>query len=224
MKKQERAIRTRHALIRSAAELFEQRGYVQARLAEISSGAGVSSGALHFHFPNKTAVADAVESEAGRILRRSARKAYDDQPNALQTLVDVSHVLAHLLRQDVVVRAGFRLNCDNTLRTGLSLRQEWQSCVQQLLAQAADEGSLKPGLPQRDLVMALVAATTGFEILSRENHQWLSRRSLSRYWRLLLPSVAEAHVAVDPEGTDSLIADPAPVLIRCRPSDPAGAR
>ncbi|MGW1223275.1 TetR family transcriptional regulator, partial [Streptomyces californicus] len=48
MTKQERAARTRQALIRSAAAVFEQHGYAQARLAQISSGAGVSTGALHF--------------------------------------------------------------------------------------------------------------------------------------------------------------------------------
>ncbi|CAM5724103.1 TetR family transcriptional regulator OS=Streptomyces microflavus OX=1919 GN=HUT09_00685 PE=4 SV=1 [Streptomyces microflavus] len=50
MTKQVRAARTRQALIRSAAIVFEQHGYGQARLALISSGAGVSTGALHFHF------------------------------------------------------------------------------------------------------------------------------------------------------------------------------
>lgn len=59
MTKQDRAVRTRLALIRSAAEQFEARGYVRASLAEISAGAGVSSGALHFHFANKAAVAEA---------------------------------------------------------------------------------------------------------------------------------------------------------------------
>lgn len=221
MKKQDRAIRTRHALIRSAAELFEQRGYTQARLSEISSGAGVSSGALHFHFPNKTAIADAVEHDAGRILRRAARKAYENQPHPIQILVDVSHVVAQLLRQDVVVRAGFRLNCDDPLRTGSSLRQEWQGCVQQLLARAAGDGSLRGGLPQRDLVMSLVAATTGFEVLGRENDEWLSRRSLTRYWQLLLPALTGAHATLRPAGTDALIGDPAPVLIRQRSAEPS---
>ncbi|NEE26311.1 TetR family transcriptional regulator, partial [Streptomyces sp. SID7982] len=60
MTKQERATRTRQALIRSAAVVFEQHGYAQARLVLISSGAGVSTGALHFHFENKAAVAEAV--------------------------------------------------------------------------------------------------------------------------------------------------------------------
>ncbi|MFB7943191.1 TetR family transcriptional regulator, partial [Streptomyces sp. NPDC056049] len=85
MSKQERAARTRYALIRSAAELFEQRGYAQARLAEISAGAGVSSGALHFHFENKAAVAQAVENEASRSLRRAARAAQERNAAALQT-------------------------------------------------------------------------------------------------------------------------------------------
>ncbi len=57
MSKQERAERTRRALIKSAAAVFEEYGYAQARLALISTGAGVSTGALHFHFENKAAVA-----------------------------------------------------------------------------------------------------------------------------------------------------------------------
>ncbi|MFE6134365.1 TetR family transcriptional regulator, partial [Streptomyces sp. NPDC056437] len=62
MKQQERAVRTRRALVHSAAEAFQQHGYVQARLAQISADAGVSPGALHFHFENKAALARAVQA------------------------------------------------------------------------------------------------------------------------------------------------------------------
>ena len=55
MVKQERALRTREALIESAAEVFDREGFSVASLTAISSRAGVSNGALHFHFASKAA-------------------------------------------------------------------------------------------------------------------------------------------------------------------------
>lgn len=72
MTKQERAARTRRALILSAAEVFDQEGFAPASLTMISSRAGVSNGALHFHFANKNAVAEAVQGEALSVLRQIA--------------------------------------------------------------------------------------------------------------------------------------------------------
>ncbi|GHF78765.1 ScbR family autoregulator-binding transcription factor [Streptomyces filamentosus] len=231
MSKQERAARTRYALIRSAAELFEQRGYAQARLAEISAGAGVSSGALHFHFENKAAVAQAVENEASRSLRRAARAAQERNADALQTLTDTSHALARLLQQDVVVRAGYRLNCDAAGRPELNLRQEWQSCVQSLLSQAADEGALADGVSHREVATVVVAATTGLEVLAGDEAEWLSRASLTVLWRLLLPRIAtpSALRAVDPRGRDSVtvalegavLRTPVPLPTQTPPRSPA---
>ncbi|WP_236242977.1 ScbR family autoregulator-binding transcription factor [Streptomyces sp. CC228A] len=213
MSKQERAERTRRALIKSAAAVFEEYGYAQARLALISTGAGVSTGALHFHFENKAAVAAAVETEASRALRaayrgvrRGARGGRAVSP-ALQALTDASHALAHLLRRDAVTRAGFRLSCDTTRTGEVDLRREWQQFVQQMLAEAAGEGSLAAGVNRGDMAAAVVAATIGFEVLGRRNQEWLSRYSVTGFWQLLLPRLAtpEELERLDPAGTDGVI-------------------
>ncbi|WP_121748951.1 ScbR family autoregulator-binding transcription factor [Streptomyces sp. E2N166] len=206
MTKQERAERTRHALIRSAAAVFEQYGYAQARLALIAAGAGVSTGALHFHFENKAAVAAAVEAEASHALRAASRGVYRRKATALQALTDTSHALADLLRRDTVTRAGFRLSGDSTRNGEVDLRRQWQDCVQQLLTEAAGEGSLVSGVPRADMAATIVAATTGFEVLGRRNSEWLSRYSLTGFWQLLLPRLAtpEALARLDPAGVDSL--------------------
>ncbi|WP_037967986.1 ScbR family autoregulator-binding transcription factor [Streptomyces sp. SS] len=204
MTKQERAARTRDALIRSAAGEFDRRGYDLATLSAISSGAGVSPGALHFHFENKAAVAVAVEYEAAARLRRTARFEYRRPSDALRNLADTTHALARLLREDVVVRAGFRLSCANDLRTELNLRQEWQSCVQQRLAEAADEGLLAFGPErQQDLARTVVAATVGLEALGRDNDEWLSPRTVTGLWRTLLPLLAGPDAFPDPEPADT---------------------
>ncbi|MFI1654226.1 ScbR family autoregulator-binding transcription factor [Streptomyces sp. NPDC020472] len=210
MTKQERATRTRDALIRSAAEEFDRHGYVLATLSAISSGAGVSPGALHFHFENKAAIAEAVEQEACTSLRRTARIVYGRRSNALQNLTDTSHALARLLRDDTVVRAGFRLSCADDSRAELSLRQEWQSCVQQRLAEAADEGLLAAGTGGRqDLARTVVAATIGLEALCHDNGEWLSPRTVTGLWRTLLPMLAtpESLAGLDPAGSPAVAGD-----------------
>ncbi|MFE9368164.1 ScbR family autoregulator-binding transcription factor [Streptomyces sp. NPDC006711] len=229
MTKQERATRTRAALIHSAARLFEERGYLKAGLTEISAGAGVSRGALTFHFETKAAVSGAVEDVAIRALRRAARQASQSQDNSLQAMIDMSHSFAYLLNDDVVVRAGYRLNCNADLRSGLNLLQQWQSCVQQLAGLAADEGSLRPEASQEALVTTVVATTTGLEVLSWRNSAWLSRSSLAGFWRQLLSAVATpgAQASTDPNGTDAVLDQLAsvprqfgPAPARSAPADP----
>ncbi|QES02117.1 TetR/AcrR family transcriptional regulator [Streptomyces venezuelae] len=205
--KQERATRTRDALIKSAAREFDEHGYALAKLSAISSGAGVSPGALHFHFENKAAVAAAVEIDASTTLRRTARIVYHQRSNALQNLADTTHALARLLREDVVVRAGFRLSCSQLCGTDLNLRQEWQSCVQQRLAEAADEGLLASDIGgQQDLARTIVAATIGLEALCRDNGEWLSPGTVTGLWRTLLPMLAApgALAALTPAGSPGM--------------------
>lgn len=210
MTKQDRAVRTRLALIRSAAEQFEARGYVRASLSEISAGAGVSSGALHFHFANKAAVAEAVEQAAARALRRVAGRGRGGDGCALQRLVDVTHHVARLLCADVVVRAGLRLNAEAVAGRVRDLRREWRECVHELLAEAERQGELAAGMPPHRSSAVVLAATTGIEVLAREDPGWLDRPSLTDLWHLLLPCVAAPHLAgaLDPAGTEPDHAEP----------------
>ncbi|MEU9625601.1 ScbR family autoregulator-binding transcription factor [Streptomyces luteogriseus] len=206
MTKQDRAVRTRLALIRSAAEQFEARGYVRASLAEISAGAGVSSGALHFHFANKAAVAEAVEHAAEDALREAAARHRHGDGSALQRLVDVTHHIARLLCADVVVRAGLRLNAEQAAGRVRDLRRGWRECVLGLLAEAEGGGELAAGVtPQRTSAVVL-AATTGIEVLAREDHGWLARPSLTDLWLMLLPCLAAPCLAgtLDPAGSASV--------------------
>ncbi|MFD3678743.1 TetR family transcriptional regulator [Streptomyces sp. NPDC058613] len=82
MAKQERAARTRESLVRAAAEVFAEQGFVTASIAVISRRAGVSAGGLHFHFESKTALAQAVEDRAAEALWQitAGRQAFTRMP------------------------------------------------------------------------------------------------------------------------------------------------
>ncbi|MEW1639546.1 ScbR family autoregulator-binding transcription factor [Streptomyces sp. NPDC093801] len=188
--KQERAVRTRQALLESAATVFGRRGYAEATLNMISVGAGVSPGALHFHFENKAAVAEAVETAGARTLRATTREVYTRRTSALQALADSSQALAGLLLSDVVARAAFQLNREQAYPSSFALPGEWHEYVHRLLLEAAEEGALLPGLNHRNVATTVVAATLGFEALGRDDPQWLAPRTLAGFWRVVMPCLA----------------------------------
>ncbi|MEU6955200.1 ScbR family autoregulator-binding transcription factor [Streptomyces sp. NPDC045714] len=203
MAKQHRALLTRQELIRSAAEVFGSAGYAEASIATISSRAGVSNGALHFHFKNKRALGEAVELIAEQILLRLTGRVPLRHPSPLQLLVDTSHLLARGLRDDPVLRAGFGLGSDPTWQSDVKLWEQWQDWVQLMLTVARDQGSLAPQVAVEDAAFAIVAVVAGFDALNRTGAKWDARHAVTRYWRLVLPqlSTEAAREELNPEGT-----------------------
>ncbi|MFJ3903232.1 ScbR family autoregulator-binding transcription factor [Streptomyces sp. NPDC090025] len=209
MAKQERAIRTRNALVHSAATLFDRDGFEVASLATISARAGVSSGALHFHFPSKAALADAVVAAAGDRLVRITR---EREALALQILIDASHELVQGLRCDPVLRVGFALSADpERTRAARDLRRGWREWVESVVVRAERAGLLAPDVVPRDLAAAVVAVAAGHEALGHQDPGWLERAPLTRFWAFLLPRavgdarvglfVASGDAAAEPYGT-----------------------
>ena len=193
MVKHARAARTRKSLVQSAAEVFAQDGFVLASLTSISKKAGVSNGALHFHFESKQALARAVEDEADAVVRAIAVPAQAGGPDALQRLIDATHDLMGRLDQDVVVRAGFELGSGPPRRDGAAdLRGQWQSWVEEVLKDAEREGILAEGVSAAEASITVVAATVGFEQLGADDRTWMSAATLVQFWDLLLPRLASA--------------------------------
>ncbi|MCB5168298.1 TetR/AcrR family transcriptional regulator [Streptomyces bambusae] len=204
MVKQERATRTRNALIRSAAEVFDREGFPNASLSAISSLAGVSNGALHFHFASKAVLAAAVEGAALSRLADLTGGAPPPGPGPhVQLLIDVTHRLAAAQRGDAVLRAGFALADEVSRPTRGDLREQWRHWVRGALEQAYSAGELGAGVTVRDAETAVVAATVGFEALGVRDPVWLSPATVTRFWRLLLPTVVPADRLddLDPAGT-----------------------
>lgn len=171
MAKQERALRTRTALIASAAEGFAREGFAVASLTDISRRAGVSNGALHFHFANKADLAAAVEEEAARRLtlltRGTEGEEGEPEVTALQDLVDVTHALAGALRRDEVLRGGFCLTLEPTYADGRDLRAQWRQWVDDILERAYGAGELATKVKPKDVGVTVTAATVGMEVLGR---------------------------------------------------------
>ena len=63
-KTKEEAQDTRHAILDAAERVFQERGVSHTSLAEIATAAGVTRGAIYWHFANKSDVFDALFERA----------------------------------------------------------------------------------------------------------------------------------------------------------------
>ncbi|MEV7778205.1 ScbR family autoregulator-binding transcription factor [Kitasatospora sp. NPDC088351] len=196
MVKQERAGRTRQAVLLAAADTFADAGFEAASLVDISRRAGVSKGALYFHFVSKQALADGVRAAAGREIGSAALRALRCGGPALQGLIDFSHELARLLREDVVVRAGVQLG-----RGGQEARRgggpagtaaTWRSLtavVRRLLDRAEATGELRPGVDRRQAAELLTTLAAGLVLLSAEDADRLGPEAVRGLWAAALPAL-----------------------------------
>ncbi|MCC9711554.1 TetR/AcrR family transcriptional regulator [Streptomyces sp. MNU76] len=185
-----RAARTRRALVLAAAEIFADEGYALATLPLISRRAGVSAGALHFHFASKDALAAEVESAATESARRLAEGCRSATGSSLQALVDTVSGLLLAVATDPVVRAGFRLCGDPSRKNGAQMLRWWQRRVRDLVAEAQEAGELTSAVSAEAATTAVVAATVGFGALGVADATWLSGERLAQFWSLLLPRLA----------------------------------
>lgn len=70
--KQERAVQTRGRILDAAAEAFAADGYGDVTLLEIAERAGMTKGAVYFHFKNKESLALAVAESFYQLLAANA--------------------------------------------------------------------------------------------------------------------------------------------------------
>ncbi|WP_051735632.1 ScbR family autoregulator-binding transcription factor [Streptomyces sp. NRRL B-3229] len=190
MVKQERAIRTRTALVKAAAELFDLEGPASVSLAAISAKAGMSNGALHFHFPHKAALVDAVVIEAAARLKRITRPR---ELRTVQGLIDASHELVQGLGRDVVLRVGFRLSGrGERSEAAPDLWRDWQQWVEASLERADREGALMSESSPKELAVVVVAVGAGLQARGETDARWLERAVLTRFWALVLPRIVGA--------------------------------
>ncbi|MDK4741072.1 TetR family transcriptional regulator (plasmid) [Rhizobium sp. CB3060] len=85
----EEAAETRREILRSAEALFLDNGYENVTLDEIASAAGVTRGAVHWHFKNKQGLLFSIRDKAQQPFQELAERiAEGHPPNPLELLID----------------------------------------------------------------------------------------------------------------------------------------
>jgi len=94
----EEAAETRREILRSAEALFLDEGYENVTLDEIAAAAGVTRGAVHWHFKNKQGLLFAIRDKAQQPFQELAERiALGVAPNPLELVADtISATFAEL--------------------------------------------------------------------------------------------------------------------------------
>ncbi|MGJ5756560.1 TetR family transcriptional regulator [Streptomyces puniciscabiei] len=167
MAQQERAIRTRQAILVAAAQVFAEVGYQAATIVEILRRADVTKGALYFHFPSKEELAQAVLAN-----QLTGMPQTPPRELKLQQCLDEAFLLAHLLQEgDSLVQGSIRLTVEQgSPRDGLDRRVPMAGWVEHntaMLAQAKQNGELLPQADVEAVARMFVGAFTGVQVLSK---------------------------------------------------------
>ncbi|GAA4050405.1 ScbR family autoregulator-binding transcription factor [Streptomyces shaanxiensis] len=198
--KQERAVRTREAILTAAAEVFDEYGYSAAGVSKILQRAGVTQGAMYFHFKSKEDLGRAV------LVEQAATLALPDEPAGLQQLVDLTLYLGFELQRNVLLRAGVRLAVEQG-EAGLrdfTVYRWWIDRFRAELDAAEQRGELLPQVDGAEFARVLVASFTGTQLMSHlENERQDLPAQIATLWNYLLPGIATpatlARLTVDVE-------------------------
>lgn len=182
-----RALHTRSALVRAAAEVFDEAGYHGAGINKILARAGVTAGALYFHFSSKEELARAVMLEQATDLQLPQHAA------GLQQLVDMTLTLAGEFQRNTLLRAGVRLAVDpgGPAAQDDSAYEWWANRFRDELLAAREKGELRPEADETEFAEVLVTAFTGTQLKSQISAGWSDLPArITTLWRYLLPGVA----------------------------------
>lgn len=166
--KQERAVRTRERVLTAAAQAFAAKGYPAVTILDVAQSAGMTKGAVYFHYENKDALAVAVTD---LFYRRIAVIADSVEELGLPPVSSVAELLirtAVAFRDETVLQAGARLQLERQLiGAQLPLPYEaYTNLITSWLARRAEAGG--PGdIPSpATLATVLVSAFFGAQHIS----------------------------------------------------------
>ncbi|MET9963065.1 ScbR family autoregulator-binding transcription factor [Streptomyces sp. NPDC006326] len=200
--RQERAEITRQAILDGAAIAFDRCGFGGTSLSDVVRYAGVTKGALYFHFPSKEALARTLMEEQFQV---SEGVPAIEQPG-LQTVIDLTHQMAYGLRTNVRIRAAIRLVIEfgSFTNPDPAPYNTWIDTCHACLTPAQERGDVLPSLDVYDLSTFLVGSFTGIQVTShvRTGREDLHSRVID-LWNLVLPGIVPAHriPGFDPAGS-----------------------
>ena len=192
---QTRAIETHAAIVRAAAAIFQVRGYGGASMNDIAAAAGVTKGALYFHFESKEALACALiaaQHDSGMAMVGDLQQV---ELSGVPAIIWLTFQFSRQLTEDPVVRAGIRLTLESSnLTTPIVYPyQDWITAVEEQLATDNARGELRQGVRIDATARVIIPAFTGVQMVSEvlTGRADLYQR-VEEMWELFLPSMVPA--------------------------------
>ncbi|MFE4195219.1 ScbR family autoregulator-binding transcription factor [Paenarthrobacter sp. NPDC056912] len=189
---QQRAQDTRLSVIEGAALVFAELGYGNASLTDITRRAGVTKGALYFHFTSKRDLALAVIAEQHALVLAAGAEIGGSDAPALEKIIGLCRMFGRQLIQEPIVQGGIRLTFEaSAFDADVSgPYEDWIGTVEGLLGEAQAHGAVKSTVDPAAFARYLVASFTGVQMVSNvltSREDVLLR--IEQMWDFMLPAI-----------------------------------
>jgi TetR/AcrR family transcriptional regulator, acrAB operon repressor len=161
----EEAAATRDSILDAAERLFVEQGVSRTTLQHIASAAGVTRGAIYWHFDDKAALFTAMMDRA--TLPLEAELQLLDQSDSADPLADLRDYVLAVLRRTVddpgarrvfeiaTLKVEFVDEMDAVRRRRQHSLNNWMARAERRIRLAADKGLIKPCADPRTLALAM---------------------------------------------------------------------
>ena len=154
---------TRDQILRAAAHQFAQRPYYAVGLDDILAEARLTKGAMYFHFRSKHALALAIVDEQTGNAAESVKNLLARKLSGLESLIDVSYLVAVGDMTQDVTRASFNLleSVGRTEKLQTRLLGGWIQLMGEIAQRGITEGDIVEQADPEDIGRLLVSIYVG---------------------------------------------------------------
>ncbi|OBG58605.1 TetR family transcriptional regulator [Mycobacterium sp. E1715] len=184
---------TRRQIIRAASQQFARRPYHEVGLDDILAEAGLTKGALYFHFTSKHALALAMIDEQTAAVPLALHGLQTRGLSGLETLIDFSFLVAVQDLKSDLFRAA--LNLVETVGQSEARHQnlfgQWIKALAAIVEQAIAEGDIDDDCAPEDLARMMLSAHMGLRKTSSLDEPERFLHDLQKCWTLLLNGILQ---------------------------------
>jgi TetR/AcrR family transcriptional regulator, transcriptional repressor for nem operon len=154
---------TREQILRAAAHQFAQRPYYAVGLDDILADAQLTKGAMYFHFRSKHALALAIVDEQTIRSGAAIQDLFTRKLSGLETLIDVSFLIAMADITEDITRAAFNLleSVGRTEKLQVRLLGGWTELLGEIAERGIREGDIVDRADPEDIGRLLVSIYMG---------------------------------------------------------------
>jgi AcrR family transcriptional regulator len=184
-----RADTTRLQILRAASRQFARKSYSLVSLDDILADAEVTKGAMYFHFRSKYALASAIIEYRGAAARASVDQLLARKLSGLETLIDISYLVAIEDIGDEIARAGLNLLESIGRTDGLqgNVHGQWVTAFAAITRKAIRDGDIVGDRDSEGIARLLVSMYLGLRQTSNLAEPERFLRDLGNMWALVMP-------------------------------------
>lgn len=183
---------TRAHIIRAAARQFAVNAYSSVSLDDIVTAAGVTKGALYFHFPSKRALAEAIIEDRAQSSRVAVLDLINRRMSGLETIIDVLYLVAAQEFGTELGRASVNLVDSSGRIEGKAAHRlnEWVVGMTPVVQRAIAEGDISADLDAADVARLIITLYSGTRAVTELTKTETFLPQMAKNWNLILPAIA----------------------------------